>query len=405
MKNAIFILSIILCFSCENAPKGKTETIAAPVEEVIATPFDKKMDSLYNVGIFNGFSGTVVDTTGILYNQGFGYADVANKKEYTKNTVINIASISKVFIGMALVKAQEMGLLHLDDPINMHLPFKVSNPNYPNDLITVRQLATHTSTIVDTDSYMETSYTNNDDIPIADHLLERYETYYQNPSKDWKPLETYLASHFDKSDAKYDTTTFANRKPGTVFDYSNVGAALCALVIESASGEPFDQFTSKHIFLPLNMSSTTWLLEESDTSRYSKLYFQDDLLPYYTILSYPDGGLITSSTDLGNFLVEWIKGYSGNGTILSDEGYQEIFKSQLPESAFGGKENFNVGLFSEKELAYNVIGHSGGDPGTNTMMFFDTKTLKGRIFIANTDSDKENSKPVFWGIWNALGTY
>jgi CubicO group peptidase (beta-lactamase class C family) len=98
---------------------------------------------LYQIGIFNGFTGTVVDTSGILYNQGFGYADIAAKKPYTKQTVINIASISKVFIGVALMKAQEMGLLNLDDPINKHLPFAVSNPNFPNELITIRQLATH----------------------------------------------------------------------------------------------------------------------------------------------------------------------------------------------------------------------------------------------------------------------
>lgn len=407
MKIILFLIPLLFCFSCEN--KKTEQTTLEPTIEKTRAPtsanFYSKMDSLYQTGIFNGFSGTVVDSTGIIYNQGFGFADVAAQKEYTENTIINIASISKVFIGVALLKAQELNFLDLDDPIKKHLPFTLTNPNYPNAEITLRQLATHTSSIVDTDIYMETSYVNKDDVPLAENLKERYKTYFQNPADQWMSLAEYMTKLLKPGEDFYDTSSFSNRKPGELYDYSNVGAALCAFVIESASGQPFDKFTEEHIFKPLNMTSSGWFSEDMDSSRYSKLYFQDELFPYYTILSYPDGGLITSSTDLGNFLVEWIKGYSGNGTILNAASYQEIFKSQLDTSAFNGKENFNVGLFLDKELAYHVIGHTGGDPGTNTMMFFDTETRQGRIFIANTDSRLENSNEVFWGIWNVLGDY
>ncbi|GAA4895237.1 serine hydrolase domain-containing protein [Flaviramulus aquimarinus] len=363
------------------------------------------MDSLYNTGVFNGFAATIVDTTGIIYNQGFGYANVNKKKKYTENTIINIASISKVFIGAALLKAKEMNVIDLDDPINTHLPFQVINPNHPNELITIRQLATHTSSIVDTDIYMETCYVNKDDIPLAENLKEKYGLYYQNPSKNWIPLKEYLGKILQKDGLFYNASTFSKRKPGAVYEYSNIGAALCALVIESATKKPFNEFTRDHIFKPLQMSSTSWFFEDVDHTNYSKLYFDNEELPYYKILSYPDGGLITSSTDLGKFLTELIKGYSGHGTILNSNSYNAFFKSQLDEQAFESKKNYNVGLFIEKELPYHVIGHTGGDPGTNTMMFFDSETKTGRIFITNTDSKKENSGAVFWGIWNALGKY
>lgn len=52
------------------------------------------------------------------------------------------------------------------------------------------------------------------------------------------------------------------------------------------------------------MEYTGWFFNEINSNRYSKLYFQDQQLPYYTILSYPDGDLITSCNDLDNFLVE-----------------------------------------------------------------------------------------------------
>ncbi len=400
MKYIPIILLIILCSSCQTNQQEKTP-LKKKAELVETHPFNKKLDSLYKLSVFNGFSTTVVDSSGIIYNEGYGYADVSQKKRYTENTVINIASISKVFIGIALLKAEEMNFINLDDPINKHLPFKVINPNYPNEPITVRQLATHTSSIIDTDIYMETCYINKDDIAINDKL-NRYELYYQNPSKKWMPLAEYLSKILKEGEAFYNTSTFSKRKPGEEREYSNIGAALCALVIEYASNEPFNEFTKEHIFMPLGMTSTCWFFEEANDTAYSKLYYDSFELPYYKILSYPDGGLITSSTDLGQFLSELINGYSGKGSVLNPKSYKEFFRSQLDERALAGKQNFNVGLFIDKELAYNVIGHTGGDPGTNTMMYFNTETKKGKILITNTDSEKENSDSIFWGIWNAM---
>lgn len=404
MKYTIFIISLILCCACQNGEHEKSEP-SVETDDLVISSFDQEMDSLHNLGVFNGFSAAIVDTSGIIYNRGFGYADVAKKKEYTENTVINIASISKVFIGVALLKAQELNLIDLDDPINKHLPFQVVNPNFPEELITIRQLATHTSSIVDTDVYMKTCYVNKDDVDIAENLKEKYELYYQNPSKDWVPLAEYLRKILKEDEVFYDVSSFAKRKPGELREYSNVGAALCALVIESAANRPFNEFTEEYIFEPLKMASTAWVFEEVDSSNYSKLYYDEQELPYYKILSYPDGGLITSSTDLSKFLIELIKGYSGKGSVLNSGNYLEFFKSQLEEEALDGKENFNVGIFIDKELGYHVIGHTGGDPGTNTMMFFDTENGVGKIFITNTDSKKENSREVFWGVWNALDHY
>jgi len=403
MKNTIFILSIFLFLSCQNKKNQKTKLNNEKTTDLKTVFLNKKLDSLYNIGVYNGFSATIVDTTGIVYNQGFGYADVNQKIKYTVNSIINIASISKTFIGVALLKAKEMKFINLDDPINKYLPFKVINPNYPNEKITIRQLATHTSSIIDSDAYMQTDYINKDNIPLAENLKEQYGLYYQNPSRKWMPLSKYLKELLNKNGEFYNVSSFSKRKPGEIYEYSNSGAALCALVIEYATNRPFNEFTKEHIFEPLKMSSTSWFFEEADSTKYSKLYSDEFELPYYKILSYPDGGLITSSTDLGKFLVELIRGYSGNGKILNSDSYKEFFKSQLKETAFVKKENYNIGIFLEKELTYDVIGHSGGDPGTNTMMYFNTKSRKGTIFITNTDSQKENSENVYWDIWRTLG--
>lgn len=370
-------------------------------DTVAFTAIDKTLDSLYQIGVFNGFSATVVDSSAVLYNRGFGFADVTAQKPYTPHTIINIASVSKMFIGVALLKAVDMNLVALDDPINNYLPFKVEHPYYPERPITVKQLATHTSGIVDTDIYLETCYVNTNDVPLVNGL-ERYASYYKNPAKDWIPLVSYMQQVLDVNGVYYQQETFAKRPPGSQYEYSNIGAALCGLIVEQASGQLFHEFTKQYIFQPLGMEATSWLFEDVDMNLYSKLYYDDLEVPYYTILSYPDGGLITSSTDLAKFLMELIKGYSGKGNMLSHNGFAELFRSQLPDSAFTNKKDFNVGIFTEKELPYHVIGHNGGDPGVNSMLYFNTETKQGQIFITNTDSKKENSKAVFWAIWSAL---
>lgn len=393
MKKVLLLFVIAFVVSCQNENK-----VTSPGADALTA----KLDSLYQEDIYRGFSVAVVDEEGILYNRGFGYADVNERRFYTNETIINIASVSKVFVGIALLKAQEMGLLLIDEPINKYLSFEVTNPHYPDTPITIRHLATHTSSIVDGDVYLETDYINKDDVPIAAALQERYGFYYHNPSDKWMPLAAYLEKLLQEEEAWYADSTYAHRAPGTLYEYSNIGTALCALVIESAANMSFDTFTEQHIFQPLGMSATGWTFEDVDMSQYSKLYYQNFELPYYRILSYPDGALISSSTDLGLFLSELIKGYSGKGVLLNSDSYQDFFRSQLDRAQLAGKDGFNVGLFLEKHETYNDIGHSGGDPGVNTLMFFDSEKKTGRLMILNTDSDKENSEEVYWGIWNAL---
>lgn len=82
---------------------------------------------------FNGFGVAIVGPDGVLYRNAFGQADVAKGIAYTANTVQPIASISKTFVGLAVMKAQELGQLKLDDPVDRYLPFPVVNPHHPGE--------------------------------------------------------------------------------------------------------------------------------------------------------------------------------------------------------------------------------------------------------------------------------
>ena len=87
------------------------------------------LTAIHAEGVINGFAVGIVDEEGIIYSEGFGYAEVSEQVPYTANTVQNIASVSKTLIGIALLKAQELGHLSVDDPVSKHIDFPVVNPS------------------------------------------------------------------------------------------------------------------------------------------------------------------------------------------------------------------------------------------------------------------------------------
>ncbi|MBT4684943.1 MAG: serine hydrolase [Candidatus Marinimicrobia bacterium] len=105
-----------------------------------------------------GMAVAIVSGDSIIFTQGYGYSDIQTKEPFTPNTVINIASISKTFVGVALMNLVENGLISLDKDVNTFLPFKVQNPHLPESIITLRHLMSHSSGIQDNQKVYLSSY-------------------------------------------------------------------------------------------------------------------------------------------------------------------------------------------------------------------------------------------------------
>lgn len=160
MKKLFVLALMISLISCgpEAAKDNSTAATGPALPAAVKDSLTNELKSIAASGPIHGFGVAIVNADGVVYSEGFGYADVAAQKPYTAHTIQNIGSVSKTLIGIALLKAQELGKLQLDDPVNDYLPFQVVNPFYPETPITIRQLSTHTSTILDTDFYNEKSY-------------------------------------------------------------------------------------------------------------------------------------------------------------------------------------------------------------------------------------------------------
>jgi CubicO group peptidase (beta-lactamase class C family) len=398
------LITILIFWSC----KQTTSTVVSFEEPEWADSLVTELNAINEQGYINGYGVAIVDQNGTLYQQGFGYADVENKKPYTDSTLQNIGSISKTFLGIALLKAQELGKLNLDDDINKYLPFRLSNPYYPNAIITIRHLATHTSTICDTDYYGK-SYILKDKRASSITPSLGSEDFLDPDST--MSLGTFLEKYLSTEGKWYLKEGFINKQPGALYEYTNVGATLAAYILELATDESYQAFTRRYILKPLKMSNSGWAFDSINFEQHTKLYHNPQIqLPFYSLITYPDGGLLTSVNDMGKYLAELINGYSGNGTLLNQASYQTLFEQQLSEANFEERainrpydDEFNSGIFMG-HTPIGHIGHSGGDPGVSTFMFFDPEAKVGRLLFINTGLEREGAKQYF-AIWNKLEKY
>ena len=93
------VLILLIGFICSCKVDKKDQIPESTISEFIADSLTTKLDSIYTIGRIQGFGVAISDATGPLYTGGFGTMDLVQDKSYSENTVQNIASISKTFIG------------------------------------------------------------------------------------------------------------------------------------------------------------------------------------------------------------------------------------------------------------------------------------------------------------------
>ena len=410
MKKLCLVLFVLIAFvSCKQESKSSDLSGSISESSIYADSLTSKLDSLYSVGRINGFGVAIVDSNGPLYEKGFGVMNLKDRTRYTPGTVQNIGSISKTFIGIGLLKAQELGMLRLDDPVNDYLPFEVRNPHFPTDTITIRHLASHTSSIRDSDAYDQKAYVSLE--VLTDTMLTMVEETL-NPPDTKIPFLDFLPKVLVPGGVYYSEESYISEKPGTRFEYSNIGATLAALVLEMATEQPFDRFTTQYILKPLGMNASGWSYSSIDLEQHSELYSNPKtVIPRYELITYPDGGLRSSTHDMALYLLELIKAKSGQGTLLNAESYKEYFNPVLKDDQFEERDaefpyndEYNMGVFMGHS-GTGSIGHTGGDPGISSFMFFNPDSGLGQYAMINTSITDEEGVNQIFGILSALEEY
>jgi CubicO group peptidase (beta-lactamase class C family) len=387
----IFTACILLLVSC-----ASTKT-TANVEQT--TQHDSLTIALNNFAknsLIPGFSVAIVDENELGFAKGFGFANIKTKTPFTTNTIHQVASISKTFIGFCIMKLVEDGKLNLNESISSILTYKITNPHFPTNPITVRQLVTPTSSILD---FFEPYYVGEADTWLVEEVDKKDYPEYMLPNieyyKTGKPISLEESIRkFSQPKAKwYSDSTFLQKAPGTHYQYSNLGAVIAALIVEVKSGISFVNHTKKYIFEPLKMKNTGWKFEDFNATNISKNYaFNSQEKPtsvaeYPQVYSagYPAGGLLTSAIDMGNYLQEMIRGSMGKGKLLSSSSYKTLFAAQLPinmvqiEDQMGKINNMGIFWFLSKDC----VSHIGGNDGVYSFLYFNPITKRGAFAHTN----------------------
>ncbi len=407
MKYSPLMCLVLLCLLCTNCKKNIS--IIEPPIDPKTTAFTQQLTDLYDASELPGFAVTVIKEGAINYQQAFGLANVEKGIDYTNQTTQPIGSISKTFIGVALMKAIEQGHFTLETAINDILPFDMANP-YNTAPITIKHLVTHTAGLEDSDETYELQYYikegENMLLPSAQVILDFGVVVGKGHA-----LGDYLQAVYSETGPLFDEDTFLEEGPGKTYEYSNIGASLAAYLIEVKTGMSYADFVKQNIFDPLNMTNTGYDRNQSNQDKLASLYIGKAYpLPEYGHSSYPDGFVNTSNEMLSKYLLEMMKGAAGNGTLLSKESYQTLFQRQSPEGMEAGEIH---GVFWDLTDA-GRIEHNGADPGVIAFLSFDPATNTAHQVMANINEggigeplgvDGQISFGQFFEILNAVRTF
>ena len=320
-----------------------------------------------------GMSTLIVKGGEIVWVESYGMADIENDVPVSDNTAFLLASVSKLFMATAFMQLEEDGLIDLDEDINTYLPFDVFNPNYPNISITSKMLMTHTSSIADDWSSMDTHYT------IGDPTIT---------------LEDYMEMYFSTSGVDYDAqNNFNNNLPGTDFDYSNMAADLAGYLVEAVSEELFNEYSNTHVFDALCMDNTSWYLSDFDTLNVARPYDwqggQFNPYAHYGFPGYTSGLLRSNVLDLANFMIAYLQnGWFNNNQLLSEASVDEMLTFQVPDiDDAQGLNWYTEEIYLSAGGVVDLWGHNGGEGGSTTELYINPDNQIGIVVLSNGEGE------------------
>ncbi len=357
-----FIIFSIACSSCsgnktQQAPVAVVTKDTSIIELPDPSPVSAKerariyaaSDEWYRrmlaASHFNG--GMIVAKKGnIIFEMYNGTAHIPGKDTISAVTPMHVASISKTFTAMGVLKLWQDGKLNLDDPFSKYFP----QFNYPG--VTVRTLLNHRSGLPNYLYFMEdlgwdkTKFIRNED--VLNTLINR----------------------------KGELKNIGN--PNTHFEYCNTNFALLGLLIEKVSGEKLPDFLKDTFFGPLHMDNT-FVYTDADSAKATPSYdWRNKRYPFGDLDKvYGDKNVFTTPRDL----LTWDRALT-SGKIFKPETLEQAYKPYSNERA--GVKNYGLGwhmyLFPGGR---KIIYHNGWWHGSNavfTRLLQDSATV---IVIGN----------------------
>lgn len=280
----VFLLFPYVMVKAQQAPVSNASTYQPPVfkdnariEKIRAfLPVIDKMYKDYALQKhFPGIAFGIVVDDQLLYAGSAGYTNLSGKIPVGPASLFRIASMSKSFTAMAILRLRDEGKLKLDDPVGLYIPalndIQLLTRDAPS--ITVRDLLTHSAGFPE-------------DNPWGDRQLDiAHDAFVAMLQKG---------------------VSFSNA-PGIVYEYSNMGFAMLGEIIRVVSGMSYQEYITNTILKPLGMDHTVWEYTKAPGGllahgyrRHNNNWQEEELLHdgVYGAM----GGLITSIDDFSKYM-------------------------------------------------------------------------------------------------------
>lgn len=296
----------------------------------------------------------------VIYEHGFGVKDLETKAPITPETIFGIASISKSFTALAIMKLVEDGKLQLNDAVKDHLPnFTLSNYNEIND-IKIHHLLSHTTGIA-------TVKRNEKLLSFEEHL-------------------DYL------SELTYEKLGM----PGEHFCYNNDMFLLLGAIIEKVTEQKYKDYIKQEIFTPMDMTRTSFDLNElTQLGNISTPYVLENNKPtacaWPTLGNYAVGGGIRSTvTDLLKY-----------GRIYIDESNLFTHKMAIGIRRTNGNSSYGYAFQTTPDYGgVTLVEHGGGQPGVSSNFGFIRE--KGIVAVVLTNIGKVSADAIWLAAVNTV---
>ncbi|MFP7414161.1 cyclic peptide export ABC transporter [Priestia filamentosa] len=363
MKLKVFIIFLVFLFHTLSIVPYQIVKAAdnyAIHEKRLDSFIEEQMDE----GRIPGLSVVIVHGKNVIYQKGFGYANVETKKPVTKNTLFEIGSNSKAFTSLAIHQLADQGKIKLDDPVKKYLPwfdmkyegeYKGEKVDREVD-ITINQLLFHTSGI---------PFSTVKDIPEStkDTALETTVKNLRN-----QKLNTY---------------------PGESFEYASMNYNILGLVIQEVTGQSFETYMNNNILGTLGLDNT-FLVEntvhEKEMAQGYKIGFLKPLkFDAPTYRGNTPAGYFTSN---GVDMAKWLK--LQLGTLDTAPNIEQSIKEthipnrSIPPSSDGTSY---AGGWEVAQKGSGEFSHTGSNPNFSSFAVFRPGEELGVAVMANINSD------------------
>jgi len=359
MKKNTFIISALLLFLMIN-----TCSVIDPEVESFSD-FDGEIQKEMSQNQIPSLSACVIKDDRIVWQKHYGNSAVSNSMPGS-SSIYPTASVSKTIIVTAVMQLYEQGLISLDADLNDYLPFSLRNPNYPDQILTIRHLLTHTSGLA---------------WPVDDYEVPGFYDYH--PYDSAPPLNEWIPEYVLPNGNQYVNAVWKNSIPGERELYSNIGTGILGYLVEVVSGTDFNSYCTQSIFEPLEMHSTSYAYADLDMNKVVRKYGGNyQPIEHYRQLPFPAQSLKTTIEDYSHILIAYMNGGIYNDTrILQESSVHQILQINNPASG--------VCLIWNKSLG-NWYGHAGGEPGVGAQVEFHPEDKVGLMIFSNKRNSSIN---------------